>query len=112
MYSPLEQFDAILLTTGSSIKIFSILIPSIIVSAFFLILTSNNRYYKLVPGILQSIFESIIIFVFNIVKDQVGKRGLIYFPLILALFLFILGQNLLSLMPFGIALTSHLILIL
>lgn len=49
--------------------------------------------------------------VFDILKDQVGPRGFIYFPFIICLFLFILICNLLSMIPFGIALTSHIIII-
>lgn len=45
-------------------------------------------------------------------KQQVGKKGIIYFPFIFTIFNFVLVCNLLSLMPFGIAPTSHLILIL
>ena len=57
-------------------------------------------------------FENLYIFVLNIVKQQVGKNGIIYFPFLFTIFNFVLICNLLSLIPFGIALTSHLILIL
>jgi len=49
--------------------------------------------------------------VFNIVDQQVGKKGYIYFPFIFIIFNFILLSNLLSLIPFGIALTSYIVLI-
>ena len=42
-------------------------------------------------------------------KQQTGKEGLIYLPLVFSLFTFILILNLLSLLPFAFAVTSHLI---
>jgi len=39
--------------------------------------------------------------------QQTGVKGYIYFPFIFSLFFFILLCNLLSMTPFGIALTSH-----
>jgi len=51
-------------------------------------------------------------FVLDILKQQVGLKGLIYFPFYFTIFNFVLLSNLLSLIPFGIALTSHLIIIL
>jgi F-type H+-transporting ATPase subunit a len=51
----------------------------------------------------------IFVFVFRLTYQQLGKIGLVYFPFILALFLFILLLNLFSLLPFGFAVTSHLI---
>jgi F-type H+-transporting ATPase subunit a len=53
--------------------------------------------------------ESIFLFIFRLVKQQAGKEGLIYLPLVLSLFTFILILNLLSLLPFAFAVTSHLI---
>lgn len=43
----------------------------------------------------------------NILDQQTGVKGYIYFPLIFTIFLFILLCNLISMTPFGIALTSH-----
>lgn len=53
--------------------------------------------------------ESIFLFVFRLVHQQVGKNGLIYFPFIFSLFGFILILNLLSMTPFGFAATSHMV---
>jgi len=47
------------------------------------------------------------LFVFDILDQQTGKKGYIYFPFVFSLFFFILLCNLLSMTPFGIALTSH-----
>jgi len=52
------------------------------------------------------------VFVFNILDQQVGKKGYIYFPFIFSLFFFVLLCNLISMTPFGIALTSHIAMIL
>ena len=51
--------------------------------------------------------EFIFIFIYRLVFQQLGKKGLIYFPFFLALFSFILFLNLFSLLPFGYAVTSH-----
>ncbi len=50
-------------------------------------------------------------FVLDILLQQAGKPGLVYFPFVFSLFVFVLLCNLLSLIPFGIALTSHIIII-
>jgi F-type H+-transporting ATPase subunit a len=56
-------------------------------------------------------FELIYKFVLNIISQQTGSLGFVYLTFIMSLFLFILISNLLSLVPFGIALTSHIIMI-
>ena len=66
---------------------------------------------KLIPTVFQRILELLVEFIFNLIKQQIGKDGYIYFPFIFLLFNFILFCNLLSLIPFGIALTSHIIMI-
>jgi F-type H+-transporting ATPase subunit a len=48
-------------------------------------------------------------FIFRLIKQQTGKEGLIYLPLVLSLFTFILFLNLFSLLPFAYAVTSHVI---
>lgn len=63
----------------------------------------------LLPRSWQLILEFLFMFVFRLIKQQTGKEGLIYLPLILSLFTFILVLNLFSLLPFGYAVTSHLI---
>jgi len=115
MFSPLEQFDAIRLipiTFYIDLSFFNILLPLILLIALFAIITNlfkNN--YKLIPTSIQRLFEMLIEFIFNLIKQQIGKEGYIFFPLIFTLFNFVLICNLISLIPFGIALTSHIILI-
>jgi len=55
--------------------------------------------------------ENIYAFVLDILEQQVGPKGFIYFPLIFSLFFFILTCNLISMTPFGVALTSHIVMI-
>jgi len=50
-------------------------------------------------------------FVNSIVIQQTGSKGYVYFPLLFTIFSFILFCNLFSLIPFGIAITSHIIII-
>lgn len=115
IFSPLEQFDAIKLTSifiKSDFTFFHIIIPLILTLLLFIfivfILRSNN---KLIPTNLQRVCELSMEFIFNLIKAQIGTKGNIYFPFIFMVFHFILISNLLSLIPYGIALTSHIILI-
>jgi len=61
------------------------------------------------PSVFQYILELLFAFVFSIIKQQIGKEGYVFFPLIFVLFNFILFSNYISLLPMGIALTSHII---
>lgn len=67
--------------------------------------------FKLVPDLWQFIFESLFKFVLDLLAQQAGTAALIYFPFVFSIFVFILFCNLLSLVPYGIALTSHISLI-
>src|SRR6202012_1288023 len=79
-----------------------------IVLAFLLFITATAKR-TMVPGRWQSIAELLYEFNAGMVKDNVGKEGLKYLPFIFTLFLFILFGNLLGLMPYGFAYTSHII---
>ncbi len=116
MRSPLEQFDIInvksINTITMDLSFNNILVPflfTIVIFIFFLFLY-NNRF-NLISSYFQSIFELIYTFLVGLVKQQAHSYGLFWLPFIFTLFNFILFCNLLSLIPFGIALTSHLILI-
>jgi len=115
MFSPLEQFDVIPLIYFSigkiDITIFNIFLPLILIISFWLIINTFYINYKIIPTNIQYILESIIEFIINIIKNQIGKEGFLYLPFIFTIFTFVLFANLLSVIPFGIALTSHLIVI-
>src|ERR1700760_298606 len=93
--------NEISLTNLSITAISAVIIGYIIISIFF-----NGQ---LIPRNYQYFLESVFLFIFRLVKQQTGKEGLIYLPLVFSLFSFILILNLLSLLPFAFAVTSHLI---
>jgi len=53
--------------------------------------------------------ENIFLVAYRILFEQTGKTGFVYFPFIFSLFSFILFLNLISLLPFGFAVTSRFI---
>lgn len=117
MNSPLEQFDVIVIKFitifNLDLSIVSILLPFFLLNFFLVIfLGLVKKEFKLIPEIWQYLVEKVYIFIYNIIKQQVGLNGYVYLPLVFTLFTFVLFCNLISLVPFGIALTSHLILIL
>lgn len=113
MFSPLEQFDVIPLLNFSLMKqditFFNIFLPLLLIIMLFLLIYESRSLFTLVPSNMQFILEIIVEFLLGIIKNQIGKEGFIYLPLISTVFLFVLFGNLLSVIPFGIALTSHLI---
>ena len=59
-----------------------------------------TRRLKLIPGRLQSIMEEIINWMFNFCKDVAGeKNGRRFFPFVTTIFLFVLVNALLNLIP-------------
>lgn len=72
-------------------------------------LTLSTRSKALVPGRAQIVSESIYGFVANMVRENIGTRGMEYFPLIFTLFMVVLMGNMLGMVPYSFTYTSHLI---
>jgi len=113
LYTPLEQFEIKVIIP---LEVFRFLDISIINSTVYiflsmlgiLLLFSLGTYRStLIPNTYQMIVESIYMFVLGMVKQQAGKKGIFYFPLLLVVFLFILFQNLIGLLPLSFTVTSH-----
>jgi len=73
----------------------------------FYLFAMNRR--SLVPGRLQSTAELSYEFIANMVRENVGEKGMKYFPWIFTIFMFILVLNLLGLVPYSFTVTSHII---
>ena len=78
-----------------------------VVSTGFLALAMRRP--TMVPGRLQVSAEMLYSFVANMIHENMGTKGMQYFPLIFTLFMTILMGNLLGLIPFSFTYTSHLI---
>lgn len=115
-YSPLEQFEILLLYPLSFFNLFDISITNsflyIILAIFTAFIVFNLALYRttLVPNKIQLIIELFYAFLLDIVKQQIGYKGLKYFPIIFTTFFFILFSNLVGLVPGGFSPTGHIIL--
>jgi F-type H+-transporting ATPase subunit a len=83
------------------------MVISIIVAT--LIFYLGSRKNGDIPNRLQIVIEMSYDFIANMVKDNVGKGGRVYFPFIFSLFLFILFGNVLGMVPYNFTYTSHII---
>lgn len=116
MYTPLEQFEIKIIQPLSffgyfdmsltTISLYSALIVGILFSFMWL------SIYKatIIPRNWQSVVELLYNFVFDMIKQQVGYKGEGYFPIFFTTFLFIMGANLIGLLPFGVTVTAHIII--
>lgn len=118
--SPLEQFQ---ITTLFSIKLGSINISFTNTSLFMFIVcasiilfvmlgtvnstivTRNNVSANLWQAVVEMVYE----FVLAVIIENIGQKGLRYFPFIFTLFMFILFCNLIGMVPYTFTVTSHLI---
>lgn len=80
---------------------------SIVLATAFLTLSMRGR--AMVPGRWQSMAELVYEFVANMLRDNVGSGGRRYFPFIFTLFVFILFNNSLGMVPYSFTPTSHII---
>jgi len=116
MFSPLEQFDVVRLVkfshNGLDLAFLNVLLPFFLSIIFLCVLIWLFKgEITLIPGVWQYVFEKFYIFVYKILDNFIGEKGIVYFPFIFTMFNFVLLCNLFGLFPFGIALTSHIILI-
>jgi len=77
----------------------------------FLLYVLATNYNIIIPNNWSISIESIYATVFSIVVNQINaKKGQMFFPFISALFIYILINNLVGMVPYSFAPTSHFIL--
>ncbi|KAG5438271.1 hypothetical protein PCK2_000961 [Pneumocystis canis] len=115
--SPLDQFEIYSLISLdipylgytqlslTNIGIYFLII--VLVLYGFNLLTNNNN--KIISSRWNLCNESLYFTVLNIVENQIGSKGLYYFPALYSLFMFILASNFIGMIPYSFAVTSHLI---
>ena len=75
----------------------------------FLKSKKTNTVEDLYPSRLQVASELGFNFISSLINDTIGKEGKKYFPLVFALFMFILFGNLFGMIPYSFTFTSHII---
>lgn len=117
--SPLDQFEIrnLLSLDAPILGNFSISITNIslylIIGGYlsFILTVISSNSNRIVPNSWSISQESIFATVHSIVVSQINeKNGQIYFPFIYVLFIFILINNLIGMIPYSFASTSHFIL--
>ncbi len=111
-HNPLEQFQIHRIVPvklgGLDLSFTNSALCMVIATALVtLLMVYGMRRQALVPGRLQSAAEMAYEFVANMLRDNVGKEGMPFFPFIFTLFMFILFANLLGMVPFSFTTTSH-----
>jgi F-type H+-transporting ATPase subunit a len=63
----------------------------------------------MVPGRMQAMAEMTYEFIGGLIRETIGNEGRRYFPIIFTLFMFILVGNMLGMVPYSFAFTSHIV---
>jgi len=115
MLSPLEQFEIyayiIPIINGIGITLSNTslyLILNTVLLIIFVLLSISNLHLIATPG--EIISEMIFIFLRNMTIQQAGYKGLIFLPLFITTFFFILIANIIGLLPLGFTVTSQIII--
>ena len=117
--NPLDQFEIRELLTINGPLLLNIHISLINISLYIIITTLiifnlniiNSNLNKIVPYSWSTVKETIYATIYSIIVNQINeKKGQFYFPLIFSLFIYILVNNLISMIPYSFASTSHFVL--
>jgi len=117
--SPLDQFEIrnvfsidTLLLGNMNLSITNIGFYMTIASLLaFIISILTTNYSRITPNKWSLALESLYATIHSIVINQINpKKGQIYFPFMYTLFIFILINNLIGMIPYSFASTSHFIL--
>jgi F-type H+-transporting ATPase subunit a len=80
---------------------------AVLTSITFLTIGMSRK--AMVPGRLQMASEMVYGFIANMIRENIGTRGMEYFPLIFTLFMMVLVGNMLGMIPWSFTYTSHLV---
>ena len=114
MFSPLDQFDLFFIFFFkiyfldlflNAHNIFFLFFFIFCFFIFFLLLFKGSFIFYLC--FFQLFWEFLYSFVFNSLVQQVGRRGIMFFPLFFSFFLFILFFNFFGLVPYASIITSN-----
>lgn len=111
VFHPMDQFNVKALFGGSEISWYTPtnvtlwLGLAILAIIALMVLTTSKR--AIVPSRGQSIAELAYGFIYKMVEDITGKDGLVYFPYVMTLFMFIVCANFIGLLPMSFTTTSH-----
>nr|YP_011017655.1 ATP synthase F0 subunit a [Campylaephora kondoi]WQF69478.1 ATP synthase F0 subunit a [Campylaephora kondoi] len=113
-FSPLEQFEIVSLIPISIFN-FNISVTNstlfICISIFICLSWISLSFYKnlIIPSHWQLLKENFYDLTANVVRDNLGSKGEVYFPFIFTLHLFLLFCNLIGMVPYSFTVTSHII---
>lgn len=80
---------------------------SVLVSVTFMTLATWKK--SMVPGRVQVAAEMMYGFIANMIRENIGPRGMEYFPLVFTVFMIVFIGNMLGMIPWSFTYTSHLI---
>ncbi|MEM7679990.1 MAG: F0F1 ATP synthase subunit A [Pseudomonadota bacterium] len=100
---PFEVSGLDLSFTNSSLWM---MIGAFLASSFLMI---SSQKQAMVPGRIQVLSEMLYEFVANMIRENTGSGGKVYFPFIFTLFIVVLMGNVLGLIPYSFTYTSHII---
>ncbi len=111
-HSPLEQFEIhpiIDLSFAGVDASFtnSSLFMVLVVGLLTLFTISATRGSALVPGRGQAMLEMAYEFIAAMVRDNAGRDAKPFFPFVFTLFMFVLGSNVMGMIPGSFTVTSH-----
>lgn len=119
VYSPLDQFKIAPLISlqfaGIDLSVTNFLIVSlltlfVIQSFVFFIKDSSTNSFFIVPSGWQNLIEKIYGLVTQLLSDIITTGSEKYFPFMSVLFMFILSNNLIGMVPYSFTTTSHITL--
>jgi ATP synthase subunit 6 len=119
LYSPLDQFKIAPLfsfvVAGIDISATNFLLVSLLTifvlrGFVFLIKEPNSNSFFVIPNGWQHIIEKLYALVTQLLSDIITTGSERYFPFVSVLFMFILSNNLIGLVPYSFTVTSHITL--
>ena len=119
LYSPLDQFKIAPLFSfviaGIDISVTNYLLVSlltlyVIKSFIFLIKETKSNSFFIIPNGWQNLIEKLYGIVIQLLSDIITTGSEKYFPFMAVIFIFILSNNLIGLVPYSFTVTSHITL--
>lgn len=83
------------------------MVATVAVASGFLYFATSNR--GLIPTRMQSIAEMAYEFIASMLREGAGKKGMVFFPFVFSLFMFVLTANMLGMFPYFFTVTSQII---